>query len=247
MAATLGLPGLLAARDVRAWLGDEAGLALVPAGTATAPLLLATVRHRANAAGALRRLGARAAGRSGTAALYRPPAGGAAARGPVGASGAGAAAARGGPPATGALVALTSERLLAGPEAAVRAALARSGPRRRARRERGLRRAMAGRGDGGVDVYAPATTREALARAQGPLARRLTGQAQGSFQPFAGGALYAAGDARVAAVLREAPATSSWPRRRSRGSARPASPPAASRRLPRCELCSKARRAPSRR
>jgi hypothetical protein len=110
------------ARDVRPWVGDEAGLAWLPGGGS---LVLAAVADRAGADAALRRLGARPAGRG----IYTLP-------------------------APGAVAGLSGDVLAAGPEAAVRAALAR-----------------AGRGDGGGLAGTPAY-RHALQSRQGdaPLA-----------------------------------------------------------------------------
>jgi hypothetical protein len=114
------------ARDVRPWVGDEAGLAWLPDGRT---LLLADVADRAGADAALRRLGARPTGH-GFYAL----------------------------PAPGAVAALAGSRLAAGPEAAVRAAIARAG-----NGDGGLagtpayRHAMQSRsGDAPLGLYAPA-------------------------------------------------------------------------------------------
>jgi hypothetical protein len=126
-------------RDVRPWVGGDAGLAWLPGG---ATLLLATVSdaHRADAS--LRSLGAQAVGRG----MYALP------------SGASAGIARG--------------VLAAGPQAAVRAALARAG-----RSGGGLaatpsyRRAMTGASAAPFSVYAPAAGVQRVVGTAGGLAR----------------------------------------------------------------------------
>jgi hypothetical protein len=132
------------ARDVRPWLGEEAGIALLGAGGGTAPLVLAAVDDRAAAAAALGRLGARPA----HGGLYALPAPG--------------------------MAAGLSDRLLAlGPQAAVRAALARDaghgGPG--VAGATAYRRATAGRGPGGLDVYASAAGVQRLLTVSSPLVR----------------------------------------------------------------------------
>jgi hypothetical protein len=96
LAAAYGLNAseLDLARDVRPWVGDDAGLAWLPDGR---PLLIASVANHAGAEAALRRLGARPAARG----VYTLP-------------------------APGAIAGLTDDRLALGPDAVVRAALARA-------------------------------------------------------------------------------------------------------------------------
>jgi hypothetical protein len=143
LAARLGLRGFEPARDLRPWLGRELGVALLPA-----PLVLADVADRAAAQSALERLGARAAGRAGEAALFAPSA-----------------------PA-GTLFALTADRLIAGPGDAVRAALARA-----AGHGAGLdavpsyRRAAGEAGDGTVSAYASADAVRRMLASPDPLIR----------------------------------------------------------------------------
>ncbi|MEA2291155.1 MAG: hypothetical protein QOF17_175 [Solirubrobacteraceae bacterium] len=187
LAGAFGLTasGLDLARDVRPWLGEEAGIALVDAGPAhpagTAPLVLAAVDDRAAAEAALRRLGARPAGR-GRFTL----------------------------PAPGSSAGLSDRLLAVGPDAAVRAALARDA----GRGGPGLasapayRRAVAGRGDGGLDVYAAAAGAQRLLSAGSLPARVAAALVAGpALEAFAAEAEPADGGARVhARVLRTAAA-----------------------------------------
>ncbi len=145
LAADLGLSGLDPARDVRPWLGDAAGIALVPDGASTAPLVIAAVRDRGAAQATLRRLGARPAGRADGATLLSTRRG---------------------------LVALTDARLIAGPPAAVRAAAARAAGRGGGLDGvAAYARAADGAGDGQVAFYAPASGVARLLGASSPLVR----------------------------------------------------------------------------
>jgi Protein of unknown function (DUF3352) len=145
LAAGLGLSGLDPRRDVRPWLGDAAGLALVPEGSSTAPLVIADVRDRAAARAALQRLGARAAGRADGAALLTTRRG---------------------------LVALTDSRLIAGPPAAVRAAAARAAGRGAGLDGvAAYARAKEQAGDGQVAFYAPTSGVARLLGSSSPLVR----------------------------------------------------------------------------
>jgi hypothetical protein len=137
-------------RDVRPWLGDEAGIAIVDAAGRPLPLLLAAVRDRSAAVAALRRLGGRPAG----GGLYDLP-------------------------APGAVAGLGDGVLVAGPSGAVRTALARAGGHGAPGLDRAVpyRHAIEARGDDRVlDVYARAAgvqrlldARSALIRAAGAL------------------------------------------------------------------------------
>jgi hypothetical protein len=163
------------ARDVRPWLGDEAGIALLPDGR---PLLLLAVSDRPAAGAALRRLGATPAG-----TLLRMP-------------------------APGIVAGLEGDVLAAGPEAAVRAALAR------VRANGGglggtaaYRRATAGRdGDHGLDAYAPATGVRALRGASSPLVRAAAAILDGpALEGVAAAAAPADGGATVRVRVARAP------------------------------------------
>jgi hypothetical protein len=142
LAADLGLTGLDPARDVRPWLGDAAGIALVPSRSGTSPLVIADVRDREAAQAALRRLGARPAGRADGAALSSTRRG---------------------------LVALTDAHLIAGPPAAVRAAAARAAGRGPGLD--GVPAYERAAGDGQIAFYAPASALARLLGSGSPLVR----------------------------------------------------------------------------
>jgi hypothetical protein len=165
------------ARDVQPWLGEEAGLALLPDGR---PLLLLAVSDRPAADAALRRLGATPAG-----PLLRMP-------------------------APGIVAGLEGDVLAAGPEAAVRAALAR------ARADGGglgataaYRRATAGRdGDHRLDAYAPPAGVRALRGASSPLVRAAAALLDGpALAGVAATAASVAGGATVRVRVARAPGT----------------------------------------
>jgi hypothetical protein len=127
-------------RDVRPWVGEQAGLAWLPDGAA---LLLAQVADRGRADAALRRLGARPAG-GGRYAL----------------------------PAPGTAAGIAGGVLAAGPEAAVRAALARAGGTGRGLDSTAAyAHAIEGREDAVLGVYAPAAGVQRLAASTVPLLR----------------------------------------------------------------------------
>jgi hypothetical protein len=169
------------ARDVRPWLGGEAGVALVDAGGRSAPLLLAAVDDRAAADAALRRLGARPAGGGGLYSLAAP----------------------------GTAAGLTARVLAAGPERAVRAALARDagrgGPGLAS--TPGYRRAIAARGAGALDAYASAAGVRRLLSASSPLVRAAAALAAGpALEAVAAEAEPAEGGVRVHARVLRGPA-----------------------------------------